>query len=306
MRLKEIIDADTDIGDGIRVDSFISENSLDITRSQLKTRNASVFINDEEVKFSRIIKPGDVVLVEYDSIASTNVIPEKIDINILYEDENVIVLNKKQGMVVHPAAGNYTGTLVNALLYHIDSYSSNFINEEIRPGIVHRLDKETSGVIIAAKNVKTHEFLSGQFRLKTTGKKYIAVVKGKMKVKAGIIDNYLIRDKKNRKKYQVADNGQGKRSVTGYNVLKEFDDSSLVILKPETGRTHQLRVLMQHSGTPIIGDPVYSRQNSRYSSFSLMLHAYMLEIEIPEYGKKTFIAPLPQRFKIFIKNKSGQ
>ena len=316
----------------MRIDKYISDYLKILTRSQLKARDAKVYINKKEIKLSKTVKNGDVIDIEYDSAPEIDIKPEKIDLDIIYEDENIAVINKPQGMVVHPAAGNWNGTLANAFLYHFAApekletqppvaapcpiatsmsqhgtqppvAATDFEDDDLRPGIVHRLDKDTSGVIITAKNNAAHEFLSQQFRDKKVKKEYLAIVKGKMQSKEGVIEGNLARDRNNRKKFSVV-NGKGKTALTRFRVLKEFQDSSLISLEPETGRTHQLRVHMQHYGCPIIGDPLYSRKIAKYGEITMMLHAYILIIEIPIYGIKKFFAPLPARFKKFIKENS--
>lgn len=170
---------------GLRIDKYIADYKKIMTRSQLKHRDAVFFVNGKEVKYSHRVNPGEIITINYNEPEDQDIIPEKIDLDIIYEDENVVVVNKAQGMVVHPAEGNYSGTLVNGILYYLKNHSSNFITEAVRPGIVHRLDKETSGVIIIAKNVESHEYLSEQFRDRTTDKKYLAVLKGRLKKKRG-------------------------------------------------------------------------------------------------------------------------
>jgi len=301
MRISDTIHVDDLNSENTRIDKYIADFYNGLTRSQLKARNTDVFINNKPVKLSRIVNNGDLIKIEYDSVPESDMKAENIELDIIYEDENIAVINKTQGMVVHPAPGNPNGTLANALLYHFENYIKVTEEDEIRPGIVHRLDKDTSGIIITAKNIKTHEFLSEQFRLKKAKKKYLAAVKGKMHTTSGTIETNLTRDTKNRKRFAVSTSSdKGKHALTHYRVLKEYRDASLVALELETGRTHQLRVHMQHIGCPIIGDPVYSRKITRYNDFTLMLHAYTLEIEIPLYGLKKFFAPLPVRFKNFI------
>ena len=284
----------------IRIDKYISEHLEILTRSQLKARDAKVYVNGKEAKLSKTIKIGDTIDIEYDSAPEMSIKPEKIDLDIIYEDENIAVINKPQGMVVHPAAGNPSGTLANAFLYYFGDTDFEKDDDDARPGIVHRLDKDTSGVIITAKNSAAHEFLSQQFRKKGVKKKYLAIVKGKMRSREGVIKTNLARDRSNRKKFSVV-TGKGKDALTCFRVLKEFEDSSLVSLEPETGRTHQLRVHMLHCGCPIIGDPLYSRKIAKYGDITMMLHAYILIIEIPEYGIKKFHAPLPEGFKKFVR-----
>ena len=279
---------------GLRIDKYISDYRKIMSRSQLKQRNAVFFADGKEVKYSHRISLNEIIKIDYSDSVDMDIIPEKINLEILYEDENVIVINKEQGMVVHPADGNYSGTLVNGLLFYLKNHKINFESEPVRPGIVHRLDKETSGVIIAAKNVETHEFLSKQFRNRTTEKKYIAIVKGIINEKRGRIETDIARDSINRKKFTACKSG-GKHAVTDYSVLKEFDNYSVCIIKIKTGRTHQIRVHMSHIGHPVLGDPVYSRKDSKYPDASLMLHAFMLELEIPGKGRMEFTAPLPER-----------
>ena len=287
--------------DGLRIDKYISDCRDIMSRSQLKTRNAVFFINGHEVKYSHKIKHSETITVEYEELQEMDIKPEEMELDIIYEDINVLVLNKKQGVVVHPADGNYSGTLVNGLLYYLENHQGNFDDEIIRPGIVHRLDKETSGVIIVAKNVKTHEYLSAQFRERTTEKKYLAFIKGKPKDKTGRIETYIRRDRINRKKF-TTDMEEGKFAITNYRILKKYDRFSLCLLSLETGRTHQLRVHTSYLGNPILGDPVYSRKDQRYPDITLMLHAYTLSIDIPGKGRMRFLAPLPERFKKLIKN----
>ncbi|MCL2294827.1 MAG: RluA family pseudouridine synthase [Spirochaetes bacterium] len=295
------LNSNTEPNTEIRIDKYISDYLKVLTRSQLKARDAKVYLNGKETKLSKTVRIGDTIEIEYDTSPEIDIKPEKIDLAIIYEDENIAVINKPQGMVVHPAAGNPTGTLVNAFLYHFADTDFDPDDDDRRPGIVHRLDKDTSGVIITAKNSAAHEFLSNQFRKKRVVKKYLAVVKGKMQQRAGIIETNLARDRANRKKFAIV-KGKGKEAVTSFRVLKEFQDASLVSLEPETGRTHQLRVHMLHCGCPIIGDPLYSRKIAKYGDITMMLHAHVLIIEIPGCGIKKFNAPVPDRFKKFIKD----
>ncbi len=303
MRISETIEVRDIESDDIRIDKYISDYLKTLSRSQLKARNAAVYVNELQVKLSRTVKSGDVIRIEYDSAPESFLKPEKIELDVIYEDENVAVINKAQGMVVHPAAGNPDGTLANALMYHFDDSDSDFEESDQRAGIVHRLDKDTSGIIITAKNSAAHDFLSEQFRSKKVRKRYLAIVKGKMQAREGTIETYLARDRNNRKKFTVVQ-GKGKYALTHYRVLKEFSDATLLVLQLETGRTHQLRVHMQHCGCPIIGDPIYSRKIIKYADITMMLHAYTLEIEIPDYGFKKYFAPLPERFKKFIRENS--
>ncbi len=288
---------------GLRIDKYISDCRKIMSRSQLKQRNASFYVDGQEVKYSHRINLNDKILIEYTEPEEQDIVPEKIDLDIIYENSSLIVINKPQGMVVHPAEGNYSGTLVNGLLHYLQNHQNNFSEDTVRPGIVHRLDKETSGVIVIAKNAETHEYLSSQFRNRTAEKKYIAVVKGKLKEKSGTIKTFIKRDRLNRKKFCAAKN-EGKYAVTEYHLLKEYDNFSLCLVKIHTGRTHQIRVHMAHMGNPVLGDPVYSRKDNRYPDATLMLHAFVLSIDVPEEGRKQFSAPLPERIKRIIRENS--
>ena len=256
-------------------------------------------VNGRESKLSKSVFNGDVICVELaEEKKLDDVVPEKMDLDIIYEDDNVIVLNKAQGVVVHPACGNFQGTLVNGLLEHVSDLDEEFEDEVVRPGIVHRLDKDTSGVIIIAKNAQTHEFLSKQFRDKITRKTYVAIVRGRLPKKYDIIDTYMVRDRQNRKKFTVPAGQKGKQAITEYQVEREYEKYTLCRLFPHTGRTHQLRVHMQFLNNPILGDPVYSRKDGRFPDATLMLHAESLEIFIPGVEEKMkFCAPVPQRFR---------
>jgi len=302
--VSEIFTVELDDDNGLRADRYIADYLGIFSRSQIKNRNVRIILNNKEVKLSKILNSGDNIKVEYNNPQVLNLNPEKMDLDILYEDSNTIVVNKSQGVVVHPGAGNFSGTLVHGLLYHCLEMKNKFPNENIRPGIVHRLDKDTSGVIISAKNPETLEFLSSQFRNKTTEKTYIAIIRGNPVKQEGIIETNIARDLNDRKKFAVAEN-RGKKAISSYKILETWGQISLVLLKLETGRTHQLRVHMLHLGTPILGDPIYGSKSSQFSDTSLMLHAYQLSIILP--GSNTpgrFIAPIPDRFSKIIEKYS--
>jgi len=291
-----------DIESPMRADKYIAEHWAILTRSQIKQRQARIEVNGRESKLSKKVSFGDELAIFYQPLEEFNLTPEKIDLDVIFENKDVLVINKPQGLVVHPAAGNFSGTLVHGLLYRYkeEEFAGTF-QEESRPGIVHRLDKDTSGVIITAKSVESLNFLAQQFREKTTRKRYVALVKGCYQYQEGRIENYLIRDPHNRKKYTWRDqSGQGKHSITDYKVLKTFDDYSFVSLHPKTGRTHQLRVHSLSLGHPILGDPIYSRRGPNDPD-NLMLHAYSLKIMLPgETQVRHFQAPIPERFRPFI------
>jgi 23S rRNA pseudouridine1911/1915/1917 synthase len=284
-----------------RVDVFLCGQLSGISRSNLKNRIESLLINCDSSKLSRKIHAGDIIEYKLTKKIETDIEPENIDLDILYEDGNVFVINKPEGMVVHPAAGNYTGTMAQGIMYRLQDIETDFSEDDSRPGIVHRLDKDTSGIIIAAKNSRTLTFLSQQFQKRTASKTYLAVINGHLPKKRGRIETLIGRDKNNRKK-MTWKTESGKEAITEYRVLKKWKEKSFVALYLKTGRTHQLRVHMLSMGTPIAGDQVYSRKPG---DGRLMLHAYRLRIEIPGIpGISDFRAPLPERFKETIKSYS--
>jgi 23S rRNA pseudouridine1911/1915/1917 synthase len=283
-----------------RIDAYISDTLGLFSRSQVKKRVLKVLLDGKEVKLSKALPQGKLLEIYYTDPPEIRLQAEAIDLEIVYEDQNVLVVNKPQGLVVHPGSGNHSGTLVNALLYHCREMEERFPEETLRPGIVHRLDKDTSGVIIAAKNPESLEFLARQFRIGRTRKTYLALVRGRPSPGAGKIDTLIRRHPRDRKRFAPS-NQQGKRALTRYRVLRSFGDISLLLLRPRTGRTHQLRVHMRYLGCPILGDSLYGRRES----YSLMLHAYRLSIMLPgESSPRLFKAPLPQRFKTLIRQAS--
>ncbi len=297
---------------GMRIDRYVAEELTLFTRSQLKTREVSVEVNGKPAKWSHRIAQGDEIRVTWREEIPTSIEPEPIDLDIIFENEDVLVVNKPQGMVVHPAAGNYTGTLVQGLAYR--GLSDELSHNNPRPGIVHRLDKDTSGVIITAKNPEARQFLANQFAKKHTAKSYLAVVKGLVMPREGTIESYICRDPKNRKRFTTSET-EGKHAITDYRVLHQWERYAFLALNPLTGRTHQLRVHLSAKGHPILGDPIYSRQDAAFPSATLMLHARRLRIMLPrrvadassplgfhyEGGEvREFSAPLPRRFKSLI------
>lgn len=280
----------------VRVDQFISDEAGLISRNQLKQRVRELRINDRSVKLSRKVAPGDRIRLELEAPPRIELIPEEIPLNILYEDEHVIVINKPQGLVVHPAPGNYTGTLVHGLLHYRDMEAPD---EDFRPGIVHRLDKDTSGVLITAKDQEAHEFLSRQFQEKTTRKEYFAICRGNMEHTEGKIEDHLGRSDRNRQLFIAVSRG-GKPALTRYKVLRRWKNASFVALFPATGRTHQLRVHMRSLGHPVLGDPLYG--GGEKDGCTLMLHAFSLKIVLPGSTRVScFHAPLPERFGALIR-----
>ena len=290
-------------GQGERADKYIADIAGVLSRSQLKARSAVIAVNGKVEKPSRRLKPGDLIEVRWTEEPEHSFDPEKLDVSILYEDENVFVFDKAQGMVTHPANGNWHGTLANAALW-LDAERRGG-GSPPRGGIVHRLDKDTSGVIIVARNAKTHEFLAAQFKNRTTRKEYWAIVCGSPKEPSGRIENGLARDKRDRKKFAGYESG-GKHAVTDYRVLAVWSaggnrDYALVALYPKTGRTHQLRVHMAGLRCPILGDPLYGKKDPFLPDATLMLHARRLKIALPGLTEPMlFKAPLPQRFRAVI------
>lgn len=283
---------------GQRVDAYIAETSELGSRSQIKLRARELRVNDVPVKPSYKVKQNDRVSVFLNPRQPADVVPERIDFGVLYRDEHVLVVNKPQGLVVHPGAGNHCGTLVNGLAYYLgQSWLDSPGSAERRPGIVHRLDKDTSGVMVVALDASTHGFLVQQFSERTVFKQYVAIVRGNPQRTSGLIDKPISRDKHHRIKFSVR-SGRGKPALTEYRCLRQFDGYALVLLTPKTGRTHQLRVHMQSLGLPILGDPLYSRKDERFPQATLLLHALKLAIRpTPDEPPKTFLAPLPSHFR---------
>ncbi|MCL2805307.1 MAG: RluA family pseudouridine synthase [Treponema sp.] len=279
----------------MRLDRYVSEILNILSRSQIRARNLNAKINGKEVKISRLVKAGDNLEIFWDDPPIDGIIAENIPLEIVWEDENCIVVNKAQGLVVHPGAGNRQGTLANALYYRKIQRNGSASDAGLRPGIVHRLDKETSGIIIAAWDERTHLFLSDQFKNRKVKKSYIAIVCGVPKDAKGRIETNISRDPANRKRFTVSANGR--HSVTFYKIIKQWKNHSLLLLRPKTGRTHQLRVHMRWLGCPILGDPVYGKSDSQFPDASLMLHSKRLEIILPGETKESiFTSPVPDRF----------
>ncbi|MCL2265774.1 MAG: RluA family pseudouridine synthase [Treponema sp.] len=281
----------------VRLDLYVSENLKLLSRSQIKARNLSAKINGKDVKLSRIVKQGDCLDLLWDDFAPVNFIAQDIPLDIIYEDENCVVVNKAQGMVVHPGAGNRQGTLANALYFRRLEKGGNINpdNGNERPGIVHRLDKDTSGIIIAAYNDASHAFLAEQFKTRKTRKNYFAVVQGVPKETKGRIETFIAREEKDRRRFTVSANGRN--AVTFYKVIKNWKTHSLLLLRPRTGRTHQIRVHMRYLGCPILGDSVYGSADKLFPDATLMLHSKSLAIFLPgKNDEYVFSSPLPERF----------
>lgn len=277
-----------------RIDSYLSEK-LDFSRSKVvkMIKDGTILVNSNVVKSSYTLKKDDVIKIGEQKQEEMNLEPEDIPLDIIYEDEDVLVVNKPNGMVVHPAIGNNHGTLVNALLYHSKNLSS--INGEFRPGIVHRIDAYTTGLLMVAKNDKAHEILAEELSKKETKRKYIALVWGVIKEDTATIDAPIGRDLNDRKKMSVT-SINSKDAVTHLKVLKRFKDATLIELQLETGRTHQIRVHMNYIGHPVINDPVYGRRKIIDDS-GQCLHAFLIGFNHPTTNKyMEFKCELPECF----------
>ncbi len=278
---------------GVRIDKVLSEIYPRFSRSKIQNMidNEDILVNDKLVKASYKLKENDEIALSIYPDASLNVEPEDIPLDIVYEDDDLIIINKVQGMVVHPANGHHSGTLVNALLYHFKSLSNN---DSIRPGIVHRIDKDTSGLLMVAKNDKAHEKLSAQLKDKTAYREYIALVKGEIDHNEGKIIAPIGRHPKDRKKMAVV-NG-GKDAITHFSVLERYNGYTLIKCVLETGRTHQIRVHLAYIGYPIVGDVTYGKKDNLHLNGQL-LHAKTLSLIHPRSNKRvTFSCELPEYF----------
>lgn len=284
---------------GTRIDKYLCEIFDQKSRSFIQglIEKENIRVNNKVIKSNYKLKNLDEIEVIFDEPQILNVDPEEIPLDIIYEDEDVIVVNKMQGMVVHPAPGNYNGTLVNALLYHCTDLSS--INGVIRPGIVHRIDKDTSGVLVIAKNDEAHNKLSEQLKDHSMKREYYALVEGRLKNDKGTIDKPLARNKKDRLKIGIVEGG--KRAVTHYEVIERYNGYTLIKCMLETGRTHQIRVHMASIGFPLIGDPLYGFKKQKFKLEGQMLHAKTLGFIHPSRNEYVeFTTELPQYFQKMI------
>ena len=262
-----------------RIDKYLSENT-EYSRSTIQ----------------KMIDNGNITVNNFKE--ETDILPENIKLDIVYEDDDLMIINKPSGMVVHPGNGNHEHTLVNALLGYTNNLSTN--NDDIRPGIVHRIDKDTSGLMVVAKNNKCHELLAEAFKNKTINRYYTALVIGELDTESGIIDAPIGRDPNERKRYTVTKQNS-KKAITHFNVIKRYKGYTLLNLKLDTGRTHQIRVHMKYIGYPIYNDPVYT--NAKCSDFGQFLHSREIDFNHPITNKHLhFTAPLPKEFQDFINN----
>lgn len=292
--MKELITltAEKDLG---RIDKLLGTRLTDYSRSQVQQwlKEQLVLVNDVPVKANYKVKKQDLIKIEVPEPQELELIAENIPLEIVYQDEDVAVINKPQGMVVHPSAGHPNGTLVNALLYHLKDLSS--INDVVRPGIVHRIDKDTSGLLMIAKNDAAHLSLAQQLKDKTSLRRYVALVHGNIPHDKGVIEAPIGRSKVDRKMQAVVEDG--KAAVTHFEVLERFGDYTLIELQLETGRTHQIRVHMAYIGYPVAGDPVYGPKKTLKGQ-GQFLHAKLLGFKHPRTGEEmVFEAPLPAIFQ---------
>ncbi len=281
----------------VRADVFLSERA-DLTRSAVKklADGGHVFVNGAPAKAGLMLRAGDVAEVEIPDPIPTFAVPEDIPLDIIYEDDDFAVVNKAQGMTVHAGAGNHSGTLVNALLFRLNHLSG--VGGALRPGIVHRLDKDTSGLIVVAKNDNAHLSLSRQIAEKTAKREYLALVEGVLKEEHGRIVTQIGRDPNDRLKMAVLPAGKGRRAETEYFAEEFFKNNTLVRFELKTGRTHQIRVHAKYIGHPVVGDKVYGYNRQRFSLFGQLLHAFRLTLTHPATGERmTFEAPLPDYFE---------
>lgn len=280
-----------------RIDKYLSE-VLEKSRSTIAKmlETEYILVNDKPVKTSYKIKENDKIAIVKEYVEDIPLTPEKMPLDIVYESENVIVVNKPSGLVVHPGSGNKEHTLVNGLLYHTNLSEG----EENRPGIVHRIDKDTSGLMLVAKNNEAHQILADDFKNKRVERKYIALVKGILQNNNIVIDAPIGRDEKNRKKMCVTDKNS-KHAVTRVKVLKRYDKYTLIECVLETGRTHQIRVHMAYIGYPLFNDPVYGKEEIK--GFGQFLHSHEVTFEEPITKEKLhFEVPLPEVFQNFLDN----
>ncbi len=276
--------------DEIRLDNFLA-SYLEVSRSQVTKmiKNKEILVNDKLVKPGFMLKQGDDINIDHNY--DDNITPEKMNLDIVYEDDDVLVVNKANGVVVHPGAGNNHGTLVNGLMYHT---KLSDINGDSRPGIVHRIDAYTTGLLMIAKNNKAHEFLANELALKKTYRKYIALVWGVIPNDTGLIDAPIGRSKNDRKKMAVR--GDGKKAITHFKVLERYSNATLIELKLETGRTHQIRVHMDYISHPVVNDPVYGNRKL-FDETGQCLHAKELGFTHPKTHEfMMFQSELPDCF----------
>ena len=291
----EIIAEESDINK--RIDVFLSKNLESFSRSYIQDliKKGKATIGGKTIKANYRLREGDIVALAIPKPEPLEILPENIPLDIVYEDNDVILVNKPKGMVVHPAAGHYSGTLVNALLYHCKDNLSG-INGVLRPGIVHRIDMDTTGIIIVCKNDNAHQHIAKQLAEHSITRKYVAIVSGNIKEDEGVVDAAIARSKNDRKKMTV--DKDGKRAVTHFKVLERLNNYTYIECVLETGRTHQIRVHMSYLHHPLLGDEVYSNKKENTKLKGQCLHAKVLGFIHPTTNEyMEFEAPLPEYFK---------
>lgn len=280
----------------IRLDQYLAD-ALELSRSKIQKliKDDRITVDGKNVNASYLVKENEIIGVDDDLSFEIHINPEDIDVDIVYEDDDLLIVNKKSGMVVHPAPGNYSGTLVNALMGKFKLSNK----DNIRPGIVHRIDKDTSGLLVVAKNDEIHDKLSEMIKNKEVERKYVALVDGVINHETGTIDAPIGRDINNRQKMIVTDLNS-KDAVTHFRVLKRYKDKTLIECKLETGRTHQIRVHMNYIGYPIVNDPVYGK-SKKTTPFGQMLHSKSIRFIHPRTGNEIYFeAPLPKEFQEYL------
>lgn len=293
--MKVIIDK---TNEGIRADVFIAGYDSKITRSRAQKliEEGNAAVNGRAIKTSYRLCEGDALEYTVPAATETEITPEDIPLDIVYEDKDMLVVNKPQGMVVHPAAGNYSGTLVNALMSYCGNSLSG-INGELRPGILHRIDKNTSGLLLVAKSDRAHLGLSEQIKAHSLSREYLALVHGNIAADSGTIDAPIGRDSKDRKKMTITDKNS-RNAITHYFVLERFGKYTYIKCRLETGRTHQIRVHMSKNGHPIVGDDVYGRKKEEFRLNGQLLHAYKVGFIHPVTGEyMEFERAVPKYFE---------
>ena len=291
MQVKKFLISD----ENLRIDVYLSEK-LNFTRSRVKNLcdDGNVYLNGKVVKANKVVKGGDEVMVNLPKNKNLDIEPQDLPLNIVYQDEDVAVIDKPQGLTVHAGGGTHGETLVNALLFHLDNLSG--INGVIRPGIVHRIDKNTSGLLVVAKNDQAHVKLAKQLEDKTCKRIYVALLEGVLKSDEGRISTFIGRNPKDRKKMAVTSSGRD--AITDYKVLNRYNAYTLCEFSLKTGRTHQIRVHAKHIGHPIVGDKEYGYKNQKFKLDGQLLHAKQLEFVHPRTNKRVvFTSPLPEYFQ---------
>lgn len=288
-----------DIGD-IRLDVFISERFPDCTRSYIKTLidDNKILVNNKTIKAGYKLRPNDLITIDFPPVEIISAEPQNIPLDIVYEDNDLLVINKQVGLVVHPCATTKSGTLVNALMYHIKDLST--INGVLRPGIVHRLDKDTSGLMLVAKNDRSHKFLQDQLKDKTLNREYLALVKGKINQNFSV-EGYIGRNPKNRQQMAMVGEDKGKYSYTDFYVQGQYGNYSLLRCVLKTGRTHQIRVHLKSQNRPIVGDELYGGVDKSIKTTGQLLFAYKISFVHPTTNKvMSFEVDLPIHFKTIL------